>query len=671
MSDIRDFSPLWDKWEITEKIGSGLYGTVYKIKTVENGKDVFGTVKHISVDAPDNSKEIEEMFEGTAPQTDSESQSDDGDELSPKEKALNQILDEIETNYSFSRSKNLLIYEEHSVFEKENQQGYDIFIRMPYLESLDEILTKEQLSDKEKLKLACDICSALSDLEKRGVPHGDIKPKNIFRNQNGDYLLADFGIAKKPDNVINNKSVKDTVAFMAPELQGNRGVKNTADIYSLGMLLYKLFNNNNEPFVTEDSTAEEKSEAILKRIKGVPFPSPCNADPELAKVILIACQFAPGARWMDASSFKNALLSYRPGSTSQTGAAGVAGAAGIAMTAAEAQESENSGDIFTDSSDSDVQETDDILLSTDDVDAFKDIDEPEAGEIQDINSQATIAFTPQKDNFDDEFDDEEYYAEDDDMKPKGKGKTALIIVAILLVLVIIGGAVFFAISSGMFGEVLPGASGDEAKQSSAVEETTEQPTPPPLTTAPPTEKPTEPPKSVIVPYVTGMDYSLAMDEFEYAGLSVSIDYYDYSDDYAYNTVISVNPGEGESVEPGSTVSIVISLGKEDQESQTSSKTNDGSNEKTGGYILDGSDSRYIDKAELENMDETTMTLALNELYARHGRIFTTPYISEYFNSKSWYNGTVSPDDFSESVFNTYEVSNKNTIVSVMESRGYR
>ena len=666
MFNIKSFSPLWDKWEILEEIGSGLYGTVYKIRSVENGKEVFGAVKYIEVEVPDNTKKIEDVFEGNLTENSEVTETESDDEVSPKEKALNQILDEIETNYSFTRSKNLLIYEEHVVYENDDKQGYDIFIRMPYLESLSDILSKGELNTEEKLKLASDICSGLEDLEKRGIFHGDIKPNNIFKDDKGNYLLADFGISKKPDSVVNKRAVKETVAFMAPELQENKKAEKTADIYSLGLLLYTLFNGNREPFVKEDSTPEEKNEAILKRIKGVPFPAPSDADGEISKVILIACQFSPESRWMDASSFKNAVLSCKPGSD--------AGAIFPGKSNHSSEADSNNGDIFTDGN-SNIIADDDNVISDDDALKGKDIDAFEDDEdnfditedSQDINSQATVAFTPGKEILD---SGEEYYSEDEEIKSKGKGKTALIIIAIILVLGIIGGAVFFAINNDMFGGILPGANQETTEETT--EETTQAPTPAPLTTAPPTEAPTKAPELVIVPNVAGMDYSRAMDEFAYAGLSVSIDYYAYSDYYDYNTVISVTPSEGESVQPGSTVSVVISLGsRPDETSAESNSSSSNSSEKSSDYVIDGTDSRYIDSSELEDMDERTLTLAVNELYARHGRIFTTPYIADYFNSKTWYSGTVSPSDFDESVFNKYERANKDTIVSVMEEKGYR
>lgn len=72
------------------------------------------------------------------------------------------------------------------------------------------------------------------------------------------------------------------------------------------------------------------------------------------------------------------------------------------------------------------------------------------------------------------------------------------------------------------------------------------------------------------------------------------------------------------------------------------------------YILPDSDSRVYTYDELSNLSQDELRLAINEIYARHGRIFDAADLQNYFNSKSWYNGTVSADDFSEGVFNTYE-----------------
>ena len=623
MSNIFSYSPLWDKWEIVSEIGSGLYGTVYKIKTEENGKTVFGVAKHIEVNVEPN---LTEKTKDNNIIENINSEDDDKTELSPLEKALNERLEEIQTNYSFSSSKNLLIYEEHSVYEKDDGSGYDIFIRMPYYKSLSNILNNGNITDDEKIKLGIDVCNALTDLENQNVLHGDIKPENIFKDNKGNFLLADFGIEKRPENIVNKNAVTQNVNFMAPELQENKIQKKTSDIYSLGLLLYKLFNNNNEPFLNEKSTPEEKNEAIIKRIKGVPFPAPIEADDELSKIILIACQFSPEARWMNAASFKNALLGYSSKKADSSPA--VAGAGAIAGNIV----SKNTNDIINNDSDN--------ILSPNDIDAF----DSENDEYDSTLSQETKVFdsisesqenkTGFKDESDyDNFTDPEFDFDENEKKNKsGKGKFVLIISIIIIILALLGGGIYYAVSTNMFGGGTSTADQtkttvSETKATSKIVET--QPSSNASTTAKPTEKETEEPSksSVSVPYIVGMDYSRAMDELAYVGLYASIESYEYSDDYQENTIISVDPSEGSTLNLGDTVSVIVSQGpipQEETERDTtpaSSNTPSSSTEKTGGYVLEGSDSRIIEKSEISSMDDRMLTLAVNEIYARHGYIY--------------------------------------------------
>lgn len=75
------------------------------------------------------------------------------------------------------------------------------------------------------------------------------------------------------------------------------------------------------------------------------------------------------------------------------------------------------------------------------------------------------------------------------------------------------------------------------------------------------------------------------------------------------------------------------------------------------YILPESNTRLIGEDEIANFTEEQRQLAINEIYARHGRLFDNPDIQEYFAQKSWYNGTVVPENFEEDILNEYEKKN--------------
>ncbi len=79
------------------------------------------------------------------------------------------------------------------------------------------------------------------------------------------------------------------------------------------------------------------------------------------------------------------------------------------------------------------------------------------------------------------------------------------------------------------------------------------------------------------------------------------------------------------------------------------------------YILPDSSSRVIDPSEFGDFSINDMQMAINEIYARHGRRFGNEGIQAYFDSKSWYAGTIEPDAFDESVLSDVEKENIDTL----------
>ena len=86
------------------------------------------------------------------------------------------------------------------------------------------------------------------------------------------------------------------------------------------------------------------------------------------------------------------------------------------------------------------------------------------------------------------------------------------------------------------------------------------------------------------------------------------------------------------------------------------------------YVLSESNTRYYTADELKNLTADELFIARNEIYARHGRTFTNPELQQYFNGKSWYSGTISPENFDTSVLNSFERANVSTILAVEASR---
>jgi hypothetical protein len=95
-----------------------------------------------------------------------------------------------------------------------------------------------------------------------------------------------------------------------------------------------------------------------------------------------------------------------------------------------------------------------------------------------------------------------------------------------------------------------------------------------------------------------------------------------------------------------------------------SEDNQESTELSNEYIIADSDKRLITENDLEYLTAEQIRYARNEIYARHGRLFDDPQLQAYFNSKQWYNGTISPDDFDDTdLLNDIEKQNRDFIVN--------
>lgn len=91
------------------------------------------------------------------------------------------------------------------------------------------------------------------------------------------------------------------------------------------------------------------------------------------------------------------------------------------------------------------------------------------------------------------------------------------------------------------------------------------------------------------------------------------------------------------------------------------------------YIIPDSDRRLLGYDDVKNLSLQEINYAKNEIYARHGRRFKSPELQNYFNSKSWYSGTIAPENFSESMLSNVEQQNAKYLSDTeygRDSRGY-
>ena len=306
MGDIHAFEPLWGEWYALEPpIGSGSYGKVYKVEKRELGKCYYSAVKHIGI--PSDSVQPESLYEEGLV-TDNATLRDYYSQL------LDSLMLEIGINYKLKGHTHIVSYEEHQVFPRQEEAGYDIFIKMELLTSLTEYIRTHPLTVGEVVRLGEEICTALMILRRERIVHRDIKPANIFINPSGDFKLGDFGIARTLEKSTSAMSIRGTFAYMAPEVARGEDGDYRIDTYSLGLVLYKLLNKNRGPFLPlppERLKVSTNDAAQRRRMQGEPLPPPVMADPALAAILQKACAFRPADRWESAEAFRDALSTYR------------------------------------------------------------------------------------------------------------------------------------------------------------------------------------------------------------------------------------------------------------------------------------------------------------------------------------------------------------------------
>ncbi len=315
MADIMSFSPLWGEWHIKELVGKGTFGAVYKAEKEEYGETYTSAIKHISI-PPENMTREMMIAEGVG--TSEKTISLYCDTL------RNQIINEIKFCYKLRGNTNIVSYEDHCIIPKASGIGYDIFIRMEMLTALPKYLAEHPFDQQDVIRLGISLCEALCVLDQNHMIHRDIKPANIFVNSLGTYKLGDFGESKVLSNSSIGMTVRGTYVYMSPEISKGESANITADIYSLGLVMYRLLNGNRAPFlpvgdVPIDSAAVES--ANIRRLNGesLPMPAYCS-DRQLGEIILRACSFRPADRWQTPKAMKKALETVLERRTDPAGA---------------------------------------------------------------------------------------------------------------------------------------------------------------------------------------------------------------------------------------------------------------------------------------------------------------------------------------------------------------
>ncbi len=161
----------------------------------------------------------------------------------------------------------------------------------------------QTLSRAELTALAEALCRILAE---RGTYHGGIRPDNISRAADGTVGLG------APARTDTKDWTTEELEFMAPEVfwSGTRDV--SADVYSIGLLLYAGVSGGRLPFYPDDRAAqpEDQAAALRRRMNGEPLPPARKAGRGLKEIIARATQCKPEDRYAAPAELCAALEQY-------------------------------------------------------------------------------------------------------------------------------------------------------------------------------------------------------------------------------------------------------------------------------------------------------------------------------------------------------------------------
>ncbi len=286
-------------WVLHKKLGEGSFGKVYEVIREDFGETYRAALKIITV--PQSEAEIQAALE---------------EGMSPREaeqyfySMVEDIVREFALMAKVKGTAHVVSYEDHQVVRHEQGIGWDILIRMEELTPLLAYAYAHPFTRRDVIRLGIHMCRSLELCQKYNIIHRDIKPENIFVSENGDFKLGDFGIARTVEKTMSGLSKKGTYNYMAPEVYKGLEYGFSVDIYSLGIVLYRLLNKNRVPFLPpapQPLTYTDRERALARRMSGEAFPPPCYGNGRLGEIVQKAAAYDPKDRYSSPGQMRQEL----------------------------------------------------------------------------------------------------------------------------------------------------------------------------------------------------------------------------------------------------------------------------------------------------------------------------------------------------------------------------
>ena len=300
--------PLWNRWELCEKIGEGAFSSVYRIKAEKLTHDIEEAALKIVLNTADGKSIVD-------PKRKTQYLTCQG-LIGQEAKILSELKD---CKYVVQQKDGLVLSGTIDVLDDKNnktQVSYYL-MGMELLQNVADMIESQTMPmvsveqddsfEQTVLMLANNIGQAVRAAHEKNIMHRDIKPENMYYSKKAKiFKIGDFNISKKSE--ISHSFAGDK-RYMAPEvlnIQNNAsgGYQKNADIYSLGLCLYQMMNNNKLPF--EDEMSSEEANTARSKTKKA-FKLPSNGSSQFKEFIVKACHPNPQLRFESAEAFLEAL----------------------------------------------------------------------------------------------------------------------------------------------------------------------------------------------------------------------------------------------------------------------------------------------------------------------------------------------------------------------------
>lgn len=192
-------------------------------------------------------------------------------------------------------------------------------------EPIDQYCEARDLPVRERVRLFLQVCSAVSYAHQHLIVHRDLKPNNILVTADGSVKLLDFGIAKLLEaNLITGTTSDETrtqlramtLDYASPEQVSGGTVTTVSDVYSLGVVLYRLLTGQS-PYGKRTTDAQRMAQILSDTAPSRPSQLETKArepiDADLDHILLMSLRKEPAKRYGSVEQFANDLRNHLNG----------------------------------------------------------------------------------------------------------------------------------------------------------------------------------------------------------------------------------------------------------------------------------------------------------------------------------------------------------------------